>query len=269
MCPIPTFTKLGPQPEFNDLVNKINTLVSELQNLMLGVDSVNIFEAGGWLVTSDQLASQAGDVGMSTTATGADDVRLWAGSTNKDTAPWRVTESGKMTATGALIQSADSSYPRVVMDPDTDLFAAYASAAEFIKVFASETGVPSLYFENASNTARIKLAGSLFSIGAFASLLLSSTGNLEISTTNAGTDITLSPADKVIVPSWSTIFSTGALITLQQALDTKATVGASTSTAGAQSLNGGIPVGTVLMVDGGGTVTWNGISFSGHTHTQN
>lgn len=68
------------------------------------VDSQNIQEVGGWRATPDQLASKDGDVGMSTEDTPADDVRLWAGSTNKNTAPWRVTEAGKMFATGVTIR---------------------------------------------------------------------------------------------------------------------------------------------------------------------
>jgi hypothetical protein len=41
---LPTFTGLKPYPEFQDLVNKINTLVQELQNLMLNLDSINVRE---------------------------------------------------------------------------------------------------------------------------------------------------------------------------------------------------------------------------------
>lgn len=99
MSPVPTFTKLGPQPEFNDLVNKINTLVGELQNLMLGVDSINVFEVGGWLVTQDELASQDGDVGMSTAGTAATSIRFWAGNAIPASAPFRVQQNGKMYAT--------------------------------------------------------------------------------------------------------------------------------------------------------------------------
>jgi len=42
--PVPTFTGLGPKPEYNDIVNKINTLVAELTNLMLNMDSLNVVE---------------------------------------------------------------------------------------------------------------------------------------------------------------------------------------------------------------------------------
>jgi len=96
--PIPTFTKLGPDPQFNDIVNKVNTLVAELQNLMLGVDSINVFEVGGWRVTLDQLASSDGDVGMSTTDTAGDDIRFWAGDAKTGSPKFTVTKSGILTA---------------------------------------------------------------------------------------------------------------------------------------------------------------------------
>lgn len=40
--PIPTFTGLGPDPQYEDIVNKVNTLVAELRNLMLTLDSLNV-----------------------------------------------------------------------------------------------------------------------------------------------------------------------------------------------------------------------------------
>lgn len=125
MSPIPTFTGLGPEPQYEDIVNKVNLLVGELRNLMLGMDSVNMFEVGGWLVTSDQLASSDGDVGMSTIDTVGDDIRFWAGDAIDGIPKFKVTKSGILNAvdgnfegsitssiitggtiTGALIQTA-------------------------------------------------------------------------------------------------------------------------------------------------------------------
>lgn len=99
MCPVPTFTGLGPNPQFEDIVRKVNTLVNELRQLMLGMDSVNMFEVGGWLVTQDELASQDGDVGMSTAGTAATSIRFWAGNAVPASAPFRVQQNGKMYAT--------------------------------------------------------------------------------------------------------------------------------------------------------------------------
>lgn len=97
--PIPTFTGLGPNPQFEDVVRKVNTLVNEIRQLMLGMDSVNMFEVGGWLVTQDELASQDGDVGMSTAGIDPTSIRFWAGNAVPTSAPFKVQQNGKMYAT--------------------------------------------------------------------------------------------------------------------------------------------------------------------------
>lgn len=113
--PIPTFTGLGPNPQFEDIVRKVNTLVNEIRQLMLGMDSVNMFEVGGWLVTADQLASQDGDVGMSTEDTAADDIRFWAGDVKTGAPKFKVTKAGIATMIQMILQSAASGQ-RVVID---------------------------------------------------------------------------------------------------------------------------------------------------------
>lgn len=40
--PIPTFTGLGPNPQYDDVVRKVNTLVLELRNIILSLDSLNV-----------------------------------------------------------------------------------------------------------------------------------------------------------------------------------------------------------------------------------
>jgi hypothetical protein len=40
--PIPTFTGLGPEPQFEDVVNKLNRLTQEVTNIMLNLDSLNV-----------------------------------------------------------------------------------------------------------------------------------------------------------------------------------------------------------------------------------
>ena len=62
--PIPTFTELPPYPEFKDLVNKINTLVSELTNLILNLDSLNVVS-----LTADHIDAGTLDAGVVTVRT--------------------------------------------------------------------------------------------------------------------------------------------------------------------------------------------------------
>lgn len=58
---------------------------------------------GGFSIGNDYLTDVGNSFGLSSEVTAGDDVRFWAGATeaNKATAPFRVTESGIVTATGA------------------------------------------------------------------------------------------------------------------------------------------------------------------------
>lgn len=62
MSPVPTFTGLGPNPQFEDVTRKINTLVMELRNLMLSLDTLNVVELNAEVIiantiTADKIAA--------------------------------------------------------------------------------------------------------------------------------------------------------------------------------------------------------------------
>ena len=219
--------------------------------------SDNIKEISGWEVGPQKLESVDGTVGMSTEGTAGTSVRFWAGSTDPDTAPWRVTKDGKMTATGATIQS-QSGYPRVEMDPSGNLFAAYLDADNYIKIEADYGGSPSVNFFQGGN-----LRGRIDTVPGALEIISASSNGIIINGITGGTDFD----GNVTFDSWNTVKKTGGT-TLQQELDQKATFNAQTGSSGSGTFNGGIPIGTVLQVSGGGTVTWAGISIPSHTHTQ-
>jgi|GEM_PF-6712624 len=60
---------------------------------------------GGWTLGTNSLTTGSGatTVGLDNTVTAGDDVRIYAGSTTKTSAPFRVTEAGVLTATNATI----------------------------------------------------------------------------------------------------------------------------------------------------------------------
>lgn len=60
---------------------------------------------GGWTLGANSLTTGSGSttVGLDNTATGADDIRIYAGSSTKASAPFRVTEAGALTASSATI----------------------------------------------------------------------------------------------------------------------------------------------------------------------
>lgn len=60
-------------------------------------------DIGGWNIGGTTLTDDSGAVGMSSDVTAGDDIRFWAGHTTPTSAPFKVTESGKLTATDATI----------------------------------------------------------------------------------------------------------------------------------------------------------------------
>jgi len=55
-------------------------------------------QIGGWKLTADSLMDTSEFVGMSSAITTGDDIRFWAGSSDKSNAPFKVTEAGKLYA---------------------------------------------------------------------------------------------------------------------------------------------------------------------------
>ncbi|MGO4268248.1 hypothetical protein AB4Z22_00125 [Paenibacillus sp. TAF58] len=81
---------------------------------------------GGWEIGTDSLKDTSGKVGLSSTVTAGDDVRFFAGSTNINTAPYRVYESGAVSAsniaiTGGSISVATDVYvgSKIYMNPSS------------------------------------------------------------------------------------------------------------------------------------------------------
>ena len=85
-----------------------------LANTLISWDSNgNLTVAGnatiaGWSITSNEIKSGTGatTVALNTASTGADDIRIYAGSATAGSAPFRVTESGALTASNATISGA-------------------------------------------------------------------------------------------------------------------------------------------------------------------
>ncbi|WP_127532733.1 hypothetical protein [Paenibacillus kobensis] len=142
-----------------ELADMVVSLQKTVEHLSRNINSKNITEIGRWIVDNDRLTSMDGDVGMSGAYSGLDDVRFWAGDTTPEIAPWRVHNSGKGVATGWTIQSREGSYPRVMIDPENDLFGAYQSPSQYITMGAmsydlSETLTPYLAFVDGSSWAQ-------------------------------------------------------------------------------------------------------------------
>ena len=258
---IPSFSTPTGKESVAELADMVAKLQKQVEFLMNGnLSTKNIREVGQWVADGDRLVSQDSDVGMSAAETGADDVRFFAGSTDMDTAPWRVTKAGKMHATGATIES-NAGYPKIVVDPDGRLFAAYTASDTYV-------GITPDYLGN--GPGQIAVRGGITEGGSYTTsgkYHLVAVGGLKL---ESGEDIEFDPSGTtgVIFSNWSRLYSSGAGQSLQTVLNSKATSGASTGSGGGTTLNGGIPIGTALATAGGGSVTWAGISVPSHSHSQ-
>lgn len=270
--PIPTFTKLGPSPSFDDLVKKVNVLSGELSNLMLNLDSLNVVS-----LTADHI--DAGTIDANVVTIRSD---LTAGAyvqidgngmviNNGSINTFTANINGNVTMTSATIRSLASG-ERVEID-STGLHTYDAFGFERITIgTAPVEGVKAITFRDTTGAAKSVMVydtetvdGSSrtgqYIVGPNAQyLLLSDDGDIRIQNDQLS-------GFRAVSSSRPEINSGGGgweAIAFKSEVDTKATAGSSTSTDG--SHNHGIPNGTVLMVDGGGTVTF--VTSGSHSHTQ-
>lgn len=202
---MPTFQGFGDFPQVdlqNASLEDLRAYVMRLQDALIQMqrdmkyylnhmDTQNIMEVGGWRLDPNELRSKDSDVGMSTEDTVADDVRFWAGSTNKNTAPWRVYESGKMHATGATIESS-AGYPKIVFDPDSNLLAAYSDADSYIALNPDENGAPAIVIYDGGSVKAViqEVNGSvLFLTSATEKLEIYPGGDLDIGSGNGNVKV--------------------------------------------------------------------------------
>lgn len=258
-----------PDQRFEALVNTVGILIKNLSEINGYMNSKNIFEVGGWQVTPNQIASKAGDVGMSTEATGADDVRFWAGGTDKTTAPFRVTEGGDITAekgtiTGAVIQNQFSAENKVYIN-STGFHANDSSGVERITIGTTPAkGAKALITRDATGaeqgvyTYDVETVDGASRTGQYITahgsyILLGNDGDVRIQAADGKGFRAVSGTPELNDGfGWTPIAKSGV----------------ATSSHVQGNHNHGIPDGTVLMVSGGGTVTFSASGGFTHSHTQ-
>lgn len=292
--PSPQLGGIGPGASYEDLLNYVIRLERKLDFVLQTLDSENIFEAGGWRVTPDQLASKDNDVGMSTEDTGGDDTRFWAGDVKTGTPKFKVTKSGILSATdgifegtitadsgqiggftitstaltaisGGTIQNKSASGDKVYLN-DTGFHANDSSGVERLTIGTTPAqGAKALIGRNTSGTAQSVYTYDSETVdgssrtGQFitahgAVILISDDGDIRImNSAGAGFRAVSGTPEINDGFGWTTI----------------AKAGVATSSHVQGDHNHGIPNGTVLMVDGGGTVTFVSSGGFTHSHTQN
>jgi len=267
MSPVPTFTGAPSWASVEDIRKQLNSICDDLNFFFTNLDSLNVKHLTADVIDAGTLNANLVKIRSDLTA-GAfiqlDGNGLTVNNGTFDT--FTVDINGNVTMTSATIQS-QSAYPKVVMDPNNDLFGAYTSATNSIVVgaFNGGTGAPYLEWVNGSDNVSIDLTSGVYTVGGNSGAELRfPSGDLDLK----GRDNFLFADNFTWVPDWNQIKDQNTNNTLQDEFDTFAIKGNPTSSDGGGSFNGGISPGTVLMVDGGGTVTWAGITIPAHSHTQ-
>jgi hypothetical protein len=214
---IPSFNRPTGNESVSELADMVAQLQKQVEFLMTGnLSSKNVREIGGWLVDDDRFSSADEDVGMSTADTGGDDVRIWAGGTDPENAPSYIRKSGKGKFTGVTIES-NAGYPKIVMDPNGQLFAAYTAADKYVGVATDVLGNgPGFIAHSGSvNTGAQYSTSDEYHVKGFQKLVLESGTDVEFLTNGL---------DGVIVPSWGELTNKATGQSMQSELNGKASV---------------------------------------------
>ncbi|WP_217597294.1 hypothetical protein [Cohnella sp. GbtcB17] len=180
--------------------------------------------------------------------------------------------NGLVTMVGALIQSS-TGFPKVVINGEGDLIAAYMDENNSIALVPLMGGAPGLFITADGNTAfSAQVSDGVANLYAYAK-------PLQLGTSVLG-DIYLLPevGYRTVVRGWDEVLSSATGQTLQNTLDSlqdqidslssavanKADKGSSTGSAGGG--NGGIPIGATWTTSAG-PVSWAGIGSHSHTQT--
>lgn len=151
--PIPQMPGAG-LTSIDDVINYVIRLERELRFLMEGgLDSTNMFEAGGWRINPNQLASIDGKVGMSTLTTTGDDIRFWSGDVISGSPTFYVTKGGFLYAINATLKGHIDALSGTIGGFTIDL--TKLSGAGIIEGGTIRTAAP--------GNKRIELSGNSFS----------------------------------------------------------------------------------------------------------
>lgn len=210
--PIPTFTQLRPNPEFNDIVQKFNTIVQEMQNILLTLDSLNVVSLNAGTVIVYDL-----DGGPGTITLTKDGMIINNGT--RDT--FTVDINGNVTMTGALVRSAEG-YPRVELNSTSNLIGAYQDTDSYLAIRPDAFGSsPGFVFNDNTKTALIYLLTGISDVLS----IITPSGQAGISV-SSGKDLSLScnasSGYVISVNSWTNFVNRATGHTLQQDLNSLA-----------------------------------------------
>ncbi len=242
--PVPDIGGLPPYANFDDVTVKVNDLVQRLKQLLLNLDTLNIRSLNAKVIEAGTITADKLNVN-----------ELSAISANLGHIISGLIESVEIY--GSYISTNRTGYPKAEMSNTNNMFGAFKSPDNSLMIYS-----PSDKFSPVEK----------FSAGGVDSYIFydPTDNRFSFTSNNAVINISTGPAIEIYstntrVISWNTLFNNSTGRSLQQDLDTKATKGADTGSAG--PFNCGIPIGTVFKDVNGVPYTWQGVPA--HTHTQN
>lgn len=189
----------GDDASIPELVDYV-VMLQKTVELQLGgnLDSTNAREFGGWHIGREELASKSGMVGLSTATTGSNDLRIWAGDTNRNNAAFRVYEDGFVFLSKMLLQTR-STYPRIALDSEANEFSIFSNSSAGIRIVVEPAfDYPQIIFTNGLQETLLGQTSTDFFLAHFGQdLNIQATRNIRL---RPGTGT-------VIVDSWNDIYS--------------------------------------------------------------
>jgi hypothetical protein len=190
---------MGPYPEFQDVVNKVNTLVAELQNLMVSLDTLNIIKLNAKVIEAGTVTAEKMNVDE-LSAISANLGHITAGLVEA------IEIFGSYIATAAI-----GVYPRIELSSLSKLLKAELDADNRIELLANLVGSPAFNFITELMVGRLFAADSTLAL--ISNEFLQLEGDEVYITSDTG---------YVNFQSWAKLKNTTSSTTLQQALDAKA-----------------------------------------------
>lgn len=177
--PIPDTSGVPPFADFDMLKSKLNEIVQKYNNLLVGLDTLNIvslnaevIEAG--TITGDKIAAN------SITADKISVSQLSAISANLGTITAGLLQA--VTIIGSLIQTKTAgNYPRVELSASSNVIKAESDSENSLTVYSSMSGFPTLIFNSGTGAMQVFQFGNLFNMAGI--------GNVNINTSSGKIDI--------------------------------------------------------------------------------
>lgn len=212
--PTPNLPVIGDNPSMQQITDYLVKLQRDHEWLLQNLDDMNVRRLRADVLVAGTL--DAGKVTIRSNLTSGfvqidgNGMRINNGAFDTFTA----NSYGQVTMTRALIQSNPGGYPRIVMDPNNELFGAYQTAANFalLKPNGSVTNSPALQINQGSAELNVGFGlQSLANVGIFSSesFEIRTPGQLYLSSSLVG------------LTSWSNLRNLNTNQTLEQALQSK------------------------------------------------